>query len=166
MYAPPSIFVKGGFKAGGKGGKLIPTVQAKAAAKLTYGYKFVPLVKGRKVSRYSVVTNQNKPYKTMYLPDGYKQLRDVQGLRTDIMNFKYRGDLIQSYKMQKEAQIILLGLDSEKEALKREGLEGKFGEVFYATDEEKQRYISRTNFLLTRITRNTIAGYNVEASIS
>lgn len=166
MYAPQSLFIKGGFKAQGKTGKLIPTTVAKAASKLTYGNKFIPYLKERKVSRYSVVTNQNKPHTTMYLENGYKQLRDVQGLRTDIVNLKYRGDLIDSYQMQKTQQSVLLGLTSGKEALKREGLEGRFGEIFYASQQETEQYISRANYLLNRITRNTIQGYNVEATIS
>jgi len=167
MYASKQLFIGGGFLPQGKTGKLIPTVQAKAAAELTIGHKFIPLLKQRKgIKRYSVVKNDNTPHKTMYLQGGYKELRDIQGLRTDIMNLYYRGDLINSYQMQKQAQSVLLGLTSEKEALKRHGLEDRFGNIFYASQEETEAYIKRTNFLLTRITRNTLSGYNVEAKIS
>lgn len=168
LYATREEFAKpGAFKAGGKTGKLIPTVHARAAAKLELGYKFIPLVKKRKGYKiYSVVTNQNKPHTSMYLQDGYKELRDIQGLRTDVMNFKYRGDLLNSYQSQQVAQEVLLGITDEFSALKREGLENRFGNVFYATPQERETYELRTNFLLSRITRNTLQGFDVRAEIN
>lgn len=168
IYATEEQFVKGGaFKAGGKTGKLIPTVHVEAQKGLKLGHKFVPLLKQRKgYKRYSVVTNQNKPHASMYLKDGYKELRDIQGLRTDVVNFRYRGDLLESYQSQKDGQQVLLGITDESQAKKREGLESRFGNVFYATPEEIEEYEQRTNFLLARLTRNTLKGYDVTAEIS
>lgn len=139
IYVEPKVFIKGGFKAGRKADK----------EAVFYGQKQV----------------KKSVNKTMYLPEGYKELRDIQGLRTDIMNFKYSGDLLQSYQAQKFSQYVVLGLTEEKSVLKRGGLERRFGPVFYATDQEKERYIKKVNFLLARITRNTIAGYDVTGTI-
>lgn len=169
LYATRDEFAKpGAFKAGGKTGKLIPTFQAKAATKLNIGYKFIPLLKTRKApyKHYTVVTDQNKPHTSMYLQDGYKELRDIQGLRTDVMNFQYRGDLLNSYQMAQVAQEVLLGITDEFNADKRHGLEDRFGNVFYATPKERETYELRTNFLLSRITRNTLQGFDVRAEIN
>ena len=76
----------------------------------------------------------------MYLPQGYKQLRDIQGRPTGKMNFTYSGDLLASYVMQKTAKSVLLGLNSEEQAKKRLGLQKRFGKVFYAQKEEIAEY--------------------------
>jgi len=138
MYASRSQFVKGGFKAGGKA---------------THEQRFFGL---------KTVKSANK---TMYLAEGYKELRDVQGLRTDIVNLAYRGDLLASYQSQKIGQYVILGFTTELSVLKRGGLEKKYGDVFHATPEEKEKYIAKVNFSMARITRNTIAGINVTAEI-
>ena len=81
------------------------------------------------------------PRKTMYLANGYKELREIQGRPTEKVNLFYRGDLMLSYVQQNEPAYILLGLDKESEAKKREGLEKKFGEgLLQPSDEDLEIY--------------------------
>jgi len=81
-------------------------------------------VKGRKVLA-TVFTAEGK---TMYLQQGYKELRQIQGKRVDIVNLEYRGDLMRSYQQEVvNTGIIVQGLKHEKEKKKREGLQKRFG---------------------------------------
>lgn len=164
MYVEKEQFAKpGAFVAQGKnnvmgitpGDRLVPTIRLKQT-----GVRRNPV----SYKRYTVTKANMQERRSMYLPDGYKQLREIQALRTDIMNFKYRGDLINSYQMQKISQQVLLGLTDEKNAMKREKLEERFGPVFYATVSEKDNYIGRVNFLMARITRGVFDGEGLEAT--
>lgn len=98
--------------------------------------------KGGKVTQQVV----KQKMKTMYLVDGYKELRDIQGKPTDKINLTYRGDLINSYQQQVVNNAVVQGLVSEFEALKREGLEkgtkkkAGFGEIFKPSSKEIGQY--------------------------
>lgn len=168
IYVTPKQFAKtGAFNAQGKqvneygvtiGDRLIPSVRLRTdqLKKERVNYK-----------TYTAVKPDYKPRKSMYLDEGYKELRDIQGLRTDIVNLNYRGDLIKSYQLFKESQAVILGLNSELSKDKRSGLTTKFGEAFVATQKEQDTYIRRTNFLLNRIIRDTLVDGNyVTATIS
>ncbi len=168
IYACPSQFAKpGSFTPGGKSGagKKVLKTYVNQADQLEHGRKFLPFLKTRKGKHYTQLKRDYSDYKSMYLAEGYQELRDVQGLRTDIVNFTYRGDLMESYQLQKISQYVVLGLTTELSVLKRQGLEKKFGDVFHATAQEKEAYISRANYSFLRITRNTIKGFDVTAEI-
>lgn len=77
---------------------------------------------------------------SMYLPAGYKELRDIQGRPTDKMNYNYSGDTMASYQMQAKPDRVLLGLTQERAANIRKGLEAKRGKAFYATADELAEY--------------------------
>lgn len=165
IYASPEQFVKkGAFNPQGKnningltlGDRLIPTVRTKTNNTTKNPTRY---------NKFSVVKPNYTARKTMYLSNGYKELRDIQGLETQFMNFKYRGDLINSYQMQKTTEAVLLGLTDELSVKKREGLENRFGNTFYATQEETDNYIAKTNFLLRRLTQQFLTGINVTATI-
>lgn len=79
-------------------------------------------------------------HKSMYIPTGYKGLRDLQGRPTDKINEFYSGSTMLSYQMQIEPNTILLGLTNEKSAKVRAGQEKRFGKIFYATQEELKEY--------------------------
>lgn len=165
IYVTPKQFVSGGFNAQGKrnaagntiGDRLIPTVRLSKT-----GVKRNPA----KYQKYSLVKPNLTQRKSMYLQEGYKELRDIQGLRTDIMNFKYSGNLLESYRQQQNAQTVLQGFTTEKSALIREGLEAIKGTVFSPTEEEIKQYLADVTFSITRLTRNTIQGYNVTATVN
>lgn len=166
MYVERSQFVKpSAFNPQGKNSKF----------GLTMGDRLIPTARLRSNSRtknptkyqtYTVVKPNYKPRKTMYLPNGYRQLRDIQGMQVQFVNMHYSGRMVKDYIMQKEGQHVVLGINTERSAKIYDGLSGRFGKFFTATSEEQQSYIGRTNYLLERLTRNTITGVNVSATIS
>lgn len=127
MYATVDQFaVPSAFKARGK-----RSVQA-----ITYK------VSNRKKTKTSV-SKDFRPTQSMYLPGGYKELRNIQGRRVDIVNLTYRGDLLNNgYQMQSVENAILLGFISERFKIIRQGLEKRFGggEIFHATSEEMEQF--------------------------
>lgn len=83
-----------------------------------------------------------KPHKTMYFPDGYKGLRQLQGRETSFKNNEYTGSLMASYQMEvkPEAKTNVLGFTLEKSAKIRRGLEAKQGQTFSATKQEMEEH--------------------------
>lgn len=79
-------------------------------------------------------------HKSMYLEQGYKELRNIQGRPTDKINEFYTGSTMNSYQLQAIQNAVLLGLTNEKSAKIRQGQEGRFGKIFYATKEEIENY--------------------------
>lgn len=165
IYVRSSVFIGGGFNAQGKkvndfgvtsGDRLVPSVRLKRNSTKRNPVKY---------SRYSTVKTNYKPRKSMYLKDGYKQLRSIQGLRTDIMNFKYRGDLLASYRSERQGLTIVQGFTDVKNSGKRQGLEKKFGRVFAATQQEINIYTQAVDYQLNRITRSLLEGFSTSATI-
>jgi hypothetical protein len=164
IYAGPDKFVQGGFVAQGKnnkfgitkGDRLVSTHQLEQSKGFVHGKKFLQKVKERPYKRYSLVKSNYEERKTMYLQEGYKELRDVQGMRTDVVNLNYSGELLFTYQMQRYGNYVAIGFTTEQSAVKREGLEKKYGYVFFATDEEKRNYIAKVNFLILRVSRRIL----------
>lgn len=83
---------------------------------------------------------------SMYLPQGYKQLRQIQGKPTGFVNLTYRTDLILDYQANLDTNAVLLGFSKESESLKRKGLEEGtkkrkgYGKVFAPTAQEIKDY--------------------------
>lgn len=160
-FVSPGAFAPGG-KIGAKGSKSVLTRHVKQADKLGNGRGFLKYLDGKKGKHYTQLKNDHSDYKSMYLAEGYSELRQIQGLRIDIVNLTYRGDLLMSYQMQKISQYVLLGLTEESSVLKRSGLEKKYGDVFHGTSAEIERYISRVNFSMSRLTRGILSGEGVQ----
>ncbi len=166
IYASRSQFIKGGFNPQGKnnfegltiGDRLVPTARLK-----TTGVKS----NKAKYDKYSPVKSNFQERKTMYLPQGYKQLRDVQGLRTDVTNMTYSGAMMNDFWLERQDNdTVVTGLTSQKSADKYNGNSAKRGAFLVATEEETKKYLAEVNFNLTRLTRNIIQGYGFEATIS
>lgn len=83
-----------------------------------------------------------QPNKSMYLPGGYDQFRSIQGRRTDIKNYELSGDLVKDFDLQSQPEQgrVLIGFRSEKQSLKRKGLEKRNGAAFPPSQEEIQEY--------------------------
>jgi len=77
---------------------------------------------------------------TMYLKEGYKELREIQGMPVDKVDLTYRGSLLADYNMGRSGQYVLLGFRTVKEGKKRDGLEAKYGKIFSGTNEEMKEY--------------------------
>lgn len=83
---------------------------------------------------------EKKAPKSMYIDDGYKGLRDIQGRRTDVMNLSYSGATLLAYQMTFSGNDILLGMTNTEAAKIRQGQEKKRGKIFYATKNEIEDY--------------------------
>jgi hypothetical protein len=171
LYANKEQFIRpSAFSARGKrgliGDRLVSTHVFRQSQQLKLGYKFLAILDKptKKYKHYTIVKPNYQVRKTMYLPQGYKELRDIQRLQTQYIDFKYSGALLRSYVMAQQGQVVLLGLNSEEQALKRERLEARFGHTFKATDEERTDYINQVNASLARLTRNTLQGISVTAT--
>lgn len=76
-------------------------------------------------------------HKSMYMPNGYKEFREVQGRQTQVRDLTMSGDLMISYVLGTGDQAILLGFNQQKQSKKRKGLEEKNnGKIFPATHSE------------------------------
>lgn len=158
LYVSKEMFAKpGAFYAQGKdvklgytqGDKLVPTFQLRRG---------VIKPTNRVIKNFSVVKSDNKPRKTMYLPQGYKELRDIQALRTDVVDFKYRGELKKDFAIAQDGQAFLIGFKTKPQSDKRFALERQFGPVFYATPKERTKYLQAAAFNLNRLTVGALEG--------
>lgn len=136
MYASPDQFVKkSAFKPGKKA--FIATSQ-----KLGRYNAKTKTFKGGKTTQNVV----KEKMKTMYLVQGYKELREIQGRPVDKVNLTYSGDLLASYQLQPTPTGAVIGLTNELSAKIRDGLENGtkkkkgYGKIFYAQKEELELY--------------------------
>lgn len=87
-------------------------------------------------------TFKNKrPRKSMYLPQGYKQLKQVQGMQSNYVNLQYSGALKQAFegKLQRNAQQVTIGLVGKQNDKKLMALKAKYGTgIFKATPAERK----------------------------
>jgi hypothetical protein len=82
-----------------------------------------------------------KPRKSMFMLNGYKQLRETQGMPTTVRTINYSGDLMLSYVIGIDEHSVQLGFNQQKQSKKRKGLEEKNGgNIFSATNIELQDY--------------------------
>ncbi len=170
IYVNRSQFVKGGFNPQGKnhiegntiGDRLVPTVRLNKN-----GVKRNPV----KYASYTLVKPNLQRRKSMYLANGYKELRDIQGLRTDVTNMKYSGKMINDYQLEKVGESVIMGLTTQQSALKYRGLSdgtrrmaGR-GAFLKASPEELKVFLTESTFLIARLTRNIINGLDLTATI-
>ena len=94
--------------------------------------------------------------KTMYLPGGYKQLRAVQGDKSDSVNLNYRGLLHTDFvsHIAINGNYVEVRLARETSRKKVEGNEKRFGSIFKLTKQEREFYVKETGKVLTKIMNN------------
>lgn len=147
IYATKNQFIKGGFQPQGKsmgvGDRLVPTVRLKSTS-----VKKNPV----RYKSYTQVKPNYKPRQGMYLPEGYKELRDIQGLRTDITNMSYSGKMLSDYVQVREGDTVLLGINDKLSADKYLGNTARRGYFLQASAKEIEDYIKQTTFAITRLT--------------
>lgn len=101
--------------------------------------------------------NGGKPRKTMYIADGYKGFRGVQGLQTAFVNMELSGDLMLSYvSVPKENGNITQGLNTQVSANKRAGLEKGFKPFLRSTKEEIDEFNKECALGFAELTINTL----------
>lgn len=123
-----------------------PGVRAEVSSYRSTSIKINPktlLVKKGKTN-YETISKQKM--KTMYLQEGYKQLRDIQGKPTDGVNVNYTGSTNLSYQLQAKGKEVLLGFTDQESSNIRQGLENGtkgrkgYGKIYYATQQEIANY--------------------------
>lgn len=87
-------------------------------------------IRTRKIKKVAVKPI-NRPRTSMYLREGYKELRLIQNLRADRMNMQYSGKLLKSYVAQPyDEKTVAMGFNNFRAALIRQGQEKKRGRIF------------------------------------
>ncbi len=77
---------------------------------------------------------------SMYLAQGYKQLKQVQGLQSNFVNLEYTGALRKAFKAkpQTNAQQVTLGIGGKQSDKKLAALKAKYGtDIFKPTTAER-----------------------------
>lgn len=64
-----------------------------------------------------------KARKSMFIPTGYKGLRDIQGKPTDNIKANYTGSTMAAYQLQAKGESIVIGMTDNKSSEIRKGLE-------------------------------------------
>lgn len=77
---------------------------------------------------------------SMYLKQGYKELRQIQERPTAYVNLDYSSSLNKAYRIFKFGNAVLMGQNDAMEHKKIEGLTAKYGDFQTLTQEEKTRY--------------------------
>lgn len=159
-YFSQTQFVKkGAFKPVGKGGDNV-------------GNKLIPSVanpkQGRQYQRYKqVVATTGQKRKSMYLPHGYKEFRDIQGFQTSKVDWTLTGQSMRDYQAEIQGQSMILGITTKRSSDILRGNEKHFGQsVLSPSPTEINTYASAVNNQLTILTRNTIQGVNPQATVS
>lgn len=124
-FAMEDFFKQSVFKAQGKNGKSKTTDVFSIATHK----KHKVAIKGNHTERLS-----------MYLKEGYKELREIQGLQTAKVDLQYSGDLLDSVQLNSRADVPELGIYNSNEAKIADKLEKQYGKAIFspATDEREQ----------------------------
>lgn len=90
-----------------------------------------------KTSSFKNQGKTGKPTKSsMYLQNGYKQLRQIQGRRTDTMNMNYSEQVLLDYQMTVRNNEIVLGMVTERSSKIRNGQQEKRGDIWHSSQQE------------------------------
>lgn len=79
-----------------------------------------------------------KPYKTAYLPSGYKELKQVQGKQNSFVNLDYSNSLFKAVQLYKDGDSTVIAIASEKESKKFRGNEKHFGKSIGAPQQKEK----------------------------
>lgn len=118
------------------------------------------------VYRKGKVFQRKRKRKNMFIPGGYKQLREIQSMPVDNVKIRYRGRTQRAYVMSAYENEVLLGLNTPLAAYIKGKMEDKFKVlIFRATGREMDEYKSRVSARMEVLTRNTIKGITTEPII-
>ncbi|WP_312208277.1 hypothetical protein [Empedobacter sp.] len=94
----------------------------------------------------------SKKGKSMTLKNGYKELKQVQGLKSDSVNLLYSGELKNSIKYKNLKNGFIIGFNSTENAEKSEKLENKYGKIIFQFSNEEKQIIQKQVALALRKT--------------
>jgi hypothetical protein len=139
IYASKKSFVsKGGFAPQGKNREYKASTSKKT---------------GEQTLKLTAVSKKNgdKARKTMYLPGGYKQFREIQGRPVNVINETLSGDTMLAYQQQVRDKDILQGFTTVKSSKIRQGQEKRFGQVFRPSQDELKEFTENITKELTQL---------------
>lgn len=102
---------------------------------------------------------KGQPHKTVYL-ESYKDYREKIGREAEFVNWELSGDLKSDFEnpqggtptpIKVSENEYLSGLKRDLNVKKREGLESKYGRIFWLSDTEKQLFYDTASFELRRL---------------
>ena len=99
--------------------------------------------------------------KTMYLRNGYKELRDIQSLQTAFIDLKYSGKMVRAFQLRKGQNEFLMGITTERSAKVYRSLLNRFGQFYQPTQIESKKYIDDVSFLTARLVRGAFEGVTI-----
>lgn len=97
--------------------------------------------------------------KSMRLEHGYKELREIQGLKTDKVHLEYSGELRRSLKARRRLNAVVIGFSSKLSTQKARNLQHRYRvTIFRPTKEETQDHLREVNKRLRKIQREYFYG--------
>lgn len=83
--------------------------------------------------------------KSMYLPNGYRELKAIQGYESGFVNLTYTTDLRKDFDsvLQVDGERVVLRLKRQMNALKAEGLTKKYGPTLFKHDKEEREFFEK-----------------------
>lgn len=100
-----------------------------------------------------------KGKKTMKLEYGYKELRDIQGLKTDKVNLNYSGELKNKLRIARSEKSVVIGIVDRLNADKAKRLEEKYQtKIFAFSEKEIQSHLKNVVKKLKGIQRDYFYG--------
>ena len=84
-----------------------------------------------------------KLHQSMFLTQGYKQLRDTQGYESDFVNLTYSADLKQDFAASLTISngSVFSGVSNPENVAKLEGLMLKYGDDLFDLSDEEKNYL-------------------------
>lgn len=137
----------------------------------TFGYVAQPLTKTgkpvkRATKRFVQVKTNYQQRTSMYLPGGYKEYRQIQGLQTGHVDLKYSGKLFDDFQAETDETGMNIGFTTIRSSLIRQGQEKKWGQpIFSPSAQEIKTYSDAVNFSLSKLTRDTFEGITAVGSV-
>lgn len=107
-------------------------------------YSTTPMYVTKKMFIQPSAFSPQKGRTTMYLKNGYKELREIQGRRTDITNLHYSLAMFKDFQVGFDTEAAYIGFTDDEQIEKRKALEGEDfynTPIFTATSGEMANYI-------------------------
>lgn len=124
--------------------------------KITQSYSTKPAIVKQDVF---IKPSAFKGKKAMRLEHGYKELREIQGLETQIVNLDYSGDLKQDLKVTRSEKSIVIGITEQHNVVKVQNLEEKYKtKIFAFSQKEIQDHFESVIKKLRKVQRDYFYG--------
>lgn len=112
----------------------------------------------KKSANKKVGKHGDKTKSTMYFPDGYTGLRNVQGFKTDKVYVEVSGDLKNSIQIQSLNGENIIGIIDISQVGKWRGLKKKYKSLYVASKETLNKLHERTANEIQVITKEVMNG--------